>query len=193
MPAASAALDIVSRGREPMYTGNVRPLARVVDVRVARVRGATAMNPISGSAAGVPVLALAMGDPAGISPELTARLVADAEVQAAAHLVVFADRRVLDQGAGVAKVALDVDTIGPGEPIPVGSARPVLVDLGHLDPATIRMGEAQEAGGHYALENLKTALAAAVAGVAQAVVFTPFNKSAMRLAYPSYEDEIVFS
>ena len=139
------------------------------------------------------MLALAMGDPAGISPELTARLVVDTEVRTAAHFVVFADRRVLDQGAGVAKVALDVDTIGPGEPIPVGSARPVLVDLGHLDPATIRMGEAQEAGGHYALENLKTALAAAVAGVAQAVVFTPFNKSAMRLAHPSYEDEVVFS
>jgi 4-hydroxythreonine-4-phosphate dehydrogenase len=141
----------------------------------------------------VPVVALAMGDPAGISPELTARLVADRSITEVARLVVIADRRVLDQGARVAGVALEIDTIAPSAPVPTGSGPPVLVDLGHLDPSTIRVGEVQEAGGRFALENYKTALACAVAGAAQAVCFTPFNKSAMRLAHPSYEDEIVFA
>lgn len=147
----------------------------------------------SPTGAAKPVIALAMGDPAGISPELTAKLLADAECRSAAHLIVFADRRVLDQGARVAKVAVDVDTIGPATAIPTTAAKPVLVDLGHLDPATIRVGEVQEAGGRYAIENLKMALACAIEGIAQAVTFTPFNKSAMRLAHPSYEDEVVFA
>ncbi len=140
----------------------------------------------------VPVVVLAMGDPAGISPELTARLIADPSIADAARLVVIADRRVLDQGARVAGVAFDVETIAPNAPIPSGVGPPVLVDLGHLDPATIRVGEVQEAGGGYALENFKTALVCGMAGAAHAVCFTPFNKSAMRLAHPSYEDEIVF-
>jgi 4-hydroxythreonine-4-phosphate dehydrogenase len=141
----------------------------------------------------LPVIVLAMGDPAGISPELTARLVADPLIRETARLVVIADRRVLDEGARVAGVALDIESIAPSAPIPTGVGAPVLVDLGHLDPAAIRVGEVQEAGGRYALENFKTALAFGMAGAAQAVCFTPFNKAAMRLAHPSYEDEIVFA
>jgi 4-hydroxythreonine-4-phosphate dehydrogenase len=145
-----------------------------------------------GPAQAAPVLALAMGDPAGVSPELTARLVTDPQVRGAARLVVIADRRVLEQGARVADVSLDVETIAPTAPLAPGAAGPILVDLGHLDPSTIRLGEVQEAAGRYALENLKTALALAVGGVAQALCFTPFNKSAMRLAHAAYADEIAF-
>src|SRR5262245_1878278 len=83
-----------------------------------------------------PVVVLAMGDPAGISPELTARLMADPSMHAAARLVVIGDRRVLDHGARVANVALDVKTIAPNAPLPIGIGPPVLVDLGHLDPST---------------------------------------------------------
>ena len=48
-----------------------------------------------------PVIALAMGDPCGISPELTAKVVALEEVRKAAQVVVIGDRRVFDQGAKV--------------------------------------------------------------------------------------------
>ena len=41
-----------------------------------------------------PVIALAMGDPAGISPELTAKVVALKEVREAARIVVVGDRRM---------------------------------------------------------------------------------------------------
>jgi 4-hydroxythreonine-4-phosphate dehydrogenase len=161
-------------------------ISRPQDLKIGR----SAMT--SDSVETVPVVSLAMGDPAGISPELTARLMADASVREAARLVVIGDRRVLDQGARIAGVALDVETVAPNAPLPNGPGRPILVDLGHLDPSAIRMGEVQEAGGRYALENFKTALACGMARAAHAVCFTPFNKSAMRLAHPSYEDEIVF-
>jgi 4-hydroxythreonine-4-phosphate dehydrogenase len=141
---------------------------------------------------GTPVVALAMGDPAGISPELTAKVLALGEVQAAATLLVVGDRRVLEDGARVAGVALDVETIHAGAPLPAGPARPVLIDLGHLDPAAIRRAEVARAGGLFARENFLSALALAKAGAADAVAFTPFNKSAMKLAVPSYDDEISF-
>ena len=81
-----------------------------------------------------PRIALAMGDPAGIAPELTARLLADREVTSAAQLLVIGDRRVLDEGARVAGVTLDLVHAISEDGIPAVHERPVLLDLGHLDP-----------------------------------------------------------
>jgi 4-hydroxythreonine-4-phosphate dehydrogenase len=69
----------------------------------------------------------------------------------------------------------------------------VFMDLNHLDPAGIERGTASEAGGAFALENYRHALTLARDGLADAVCFTPFNKRAMRLARPGYDDEIAFS
>jgi len=139
-----------------------------------------------------PRIVLAMGDPAGIAPELTARLLADREVTGAAQILVIGDRRVLDEGARVAGVSLDIDQIGSEDDIPTAHDRPVLLDLSHLDPKDIPLGEISKAGGGFALQNFKRALALADAGRFDVVTFTPFNKAAMRLVHPAYEDEIVF-
>lgn len=149
--------------------------------------------PNSLSASAAPVIVLAMGDPAGVAPELTARLAADADVRAAARLIIIGDARVLRAGAQTAHVELDIDRLTAHNPLPTGAGRPVIVDLGHLDPMAVCMGEVQEAAGRFAVENLKTAMACAVGGVADAVCFTAFNKASMRLAHPGYEDEIVFA
>jgi len=136
-----------------------------------------------------PIIALAMGDPCGISPELTARLMVDPDVRAAAALIVIGDRRVLAEGARIAKVAPDAETWINGAPIDVGDV-PLFVDLGHLDPSQVERGVASKTGGAFAMANFRTALRLAARGGADAVTFTPFNKSAMKLATGSYEDEI---
>ena len=140
-----------------------------------------------------PTVALAMGDPAGISPELTAKLVALDEARSAARMLVIGDKRVFDAGAAVAKVAVDVDVVAGDGAIPVDRGRPVFVDLGHLDPNGIKRGVASLEGGRFALANYRHAIERVMRGDAQAVCFTPFNKQAMRLADPSYDDEIGFT
>jgi 4-hydroxythreonine-4-phosphate dehydrogenase len=136
-----------------------------------------------------PVLALAIGDPAGIGPELAAKALADPEVRAAADLIVVGDRRVLARGAEIAGVALDIASRRSIEEL---GDRPgtVLVDLGHLHPDSIEIGVASRAGGEFALRNFRTCIELAASGRAGAVCFTPFNKAAMRMAHPSYDDEI---
>ncbi|MXQ12093.1 4-hydroxythreonine-4-phosphate dehydrogenase PdxA [Microvirga makkahensis] len=141
---------------------------------------------------GRPVIALAMGDPAGISPELTAKIAALNEIRAAARLIVIGDRRVFDRGAEIADVRPDIRSVAADDPLEAGSW-PVFIDLGHLDPATVEQGVASIEGGSFALKNFRHALAMAKRGLADAVCFTPFNKKAMRLAHPSYDDEISFS
>jgi 4-hydroxythreonine-4-phosphate dehydrogenase len=140
-----------------------------------------------------PTLALAMGDPAGISPELTARLLALDEVRSQARLVVIGDCRVLDQGARVSGVDLDLETVGPDDPLPNRIDRPIFVDLANLAPDSVERGVATREGGRFALANYRLALTMARDARADAVCFTPFNKQAMRLAHPSYDDEISFS
>ena len=147
----------------------------------------TAANP-----AARPTIALAMGDPAGISPELTAKVLSLADVRDAARLVIIGDARVLSDGARVAGVGLDIE-IRPEPPGDALAARPVLVDLGNLDPARIERGVVSRAGGEFALANFRAALQLAASGRADAVCFTPFNKAAMRSAHAGYDDEIGFS
>ncbi len=143
---------------------------------------------MSGSA---PVVAHAIGCPAGIAPELTARMLADREVTESARIVVVGDARVLAKGAAAAGVALDVQTIRDGAPLPPGMA-PVLIDLGHLDPASVPVGELSKPSGDFAMANFRKALALCRDGAADAVTFSPFNKQSMRLSHPAYEDEVVF-
>jgi 4-hydroxythreonine-4-phosphate dehydrogenase len=140
-----------------------------------------------------PVIALAMGDPAGISPELTAKLAALEDVREAANLIVIGDRRVFDDGARVAGVTLDLKSASPDADLSKEQRAPVFIDLGHLDPASITQSIATAEGGRFALANYRQALTMARDGRADAVCFTPFNKNAMRLARPVYDDEISFS
>lgn len=139
-----------------------------------------------------PLIALAMGDPAGISPELTAKAIALPEVRDAARIVVIGDARVLAAGARVAGVALDVDMRTRLGAADGADSRPVFIDLANLDPAQIEIGAAARAGGEFALENFRLALQFAASGRADAACFTPFNKAAMRSADPGYDDEIGF-
>lgn len=125
-----------------------------------------------------PVIALAIGDPAGISPELTARVVALPEIKQAAKVIVIGDRRVFENGSRVAGLAAEPE---------------MFVDLANLDPADIQQGVASREGGASALANYRHALAMVDTGEAQAVCFTPFNKQAMRLAHTGYDDEIRFT
>jgi 4-hydroxythreonine-4-phosphate dehydrogenase len=140
-----------------------------------------------------PGIALAMGCPAGIAPELTARVLADDAVTRDTDVTVFGDRRILERGAQVAGVVPRMRVVGPDDPVAHRPGEAVFVDLGHLAPGSYPIGETSKAAGDFAMENFRRAIRFAVAGRADVVAWTPFNKAAMRLSHPAYEDEIVFT
>jgi 4-hydroxythreonine-4-phosphate dehydrogenase len=137
----------------------------------------------------MPILALAMGDLAGISAELTAKALADPEVRSAADILVVGDARVLDAGAKVAKVPVDIAIWTPGTPAAF-TGKPLLVDLGHADMKAVHTARSLREGGQFALANFRTVLRLAHRGAVGAATFTPFNKLAMKLANGVYEDEL---
>ncbi|MCK1742981.1 4-hydroxythreonine-4-phosphate dehydrogenase PdxA [Bradyrhizobium sp. 139] len=140
-----------------------------------------------------PLIALAMGDPAGISPELTAKLVAQDDIGTRGRIVVIGDRRIFDEGARVAGVTPELKMVKPETDLRAADGEALFVDLGHLDPAEVERGTASLAGGRFALANYRHALELARDRRVAAVCFTPFNKQAMRLARADYDDEIAFS
>jgi len=140
--------------------------------------------------ADTPQVVIAMGDPAGISPELLVKLLTQNELLALAAVTVIGDRRVLALGEKAAGITLDIETVGAVDKAAARAARPVFVDLKHLDPATIPMAQATAEGGKFAMRNFGEALTAAKAHRFDGILFTPFNKLAFKRAGNPYPDEI---
>lgn len=137
------------------------------------------------------VAALVLGDAAGISAELAARLLA-ADVWNGTVPLVIGDRRLLAMGA--AQSGLTVDLPDAAAAVVAGGRpdRPCLIDAANCDASAVTPGEGSAATGAAALDNFARGLRACGAGQADFLCFTPFNKHAMRLADPTYVDEIGF-
>ena len=136
-------------------------------------------------------IALAIGDAGGVGPELAARLLAD-PAMSGNDIVVVGDASVLKMGAGHAGVTLDLPVIQAkrvSDSLPSGH---VLVDLGNIPADRVSLGGSSPETGAASLQNFAAVLRLAHAGIADAVMFTPFNKHSMRLARPAYVDEIGF-
>jgi 4-hydroxythreonine-4-phosphate dehydrogenase len=123
---------------------------------------------------GRPVVALTMGDPAGVGPEICARALADEVVQAAARCELYCDARVMGEAAS--RVGVD-----PGD---WGDAR--IVDLANADPSSFEPGKVSAACGRAAWEYVEAAARAAQAGDALAVVTAPLNKESVSAAGVSH-------
>lgn len=134
-----------------------------------------------------PILAFALGDAAGIGSELAARMISDTRVKEAARLLVVGDRRQLEQGAAQARLALDIPDWDPDR-----EQDTALVERRNIAAGDVITGQGNAITGGAALDNFASALRICAAGAAQAACFTPFNKHSMRLANPSYVDEIGF-
>jgi len=125
-----------------------------------------------------PRIGLVLGDPAGIGAELAAKLLADAATPALAAVTVIGDARQLAAGARIAQIAVPAVDID---------------DRKNADPAAIGLGRVSAEGGRAALDNFRHALTRAREGALDAIVFTPFNKQALRLGGMTFEDELRFA
>ena len=130
-----------------------------------------------------PLLAVSMGDPAGVGPEIILKTCAQPEVQAGCRLLVIGDRRIFDRAAafpGIAPVPVEtVSSAGAGRYAP-GTL--TLLDLANADPAEIPIGQISAQAGRAAVEYVFTACDLATSGAAAAVVTAPLNKAAMHRA-----------
>jgi len=116
----------------------------------------------------LPTIALTMGDPAGIGPEIILKALADPAVAALAHWIVVGDGRVLDMAEQFTELRRgesdlrSTDTLG---------------DLG-----SFAFGQMDARCGAAAVEYVRVATELCLSGAADAMVTAPLNKEAVTMS-----------
>jgi 4-hydroxythreonine-4-phosphate dehydrogenase len=140
-----------------------------------------------------PIIAVTMGDPAGVGPEICLQLLANEAVCAAVTPVVFGDAAVLAACARQTGLPAPRRVIAEGDWLLARAdlEGPAVLDVAGFDGADFTPGvvsaKTGAAGYRYVLKSIELALAGQVAGVATA----PLNKEALRAAgvmYPGHTE-----
>jgi 4-hydroxy-L-threonine phosphate dehydrogenase PdxA len=136
-----------------------------------------------------PAVAVTMGDPAGIGPEIVARAFAEPEVRKACCPVVIGDPRILFRAMELVQGGLVVRTVV--SPQEAGSDPGTLdvIPAGTLPPDALKPGTLDARWGEAAAACCRKAVELATAGDVVGITSTPFNKEAFHMAgYQAMDD-----
>jgi len=139
-----------------------------------------------------PLIAITMGDAAGIGPEVIMKSLAHEEIHESARPLVIGDAGRLAAAGEIAGTDLDVRKIPPGEieTALFGPGSVNCIDLG-LIPADLPWGMLSAEAGEAAFRYIETAAKLAMAGRADAICTAPINKEALHAAghrYPGHTE-----
>ena len=134
-----------------------------------------------------PRIAVPIGDPAGIGPEIAAKAAASEEVISTAEYLVVGDKRIMERAIriiGVENLKIHCVT-DPGD----GDYRPGilnLIDLANLSPEAYQTGTVDGKCGRAAYEYIKASVDLAMSGKVDAVATTPINKESLKAGNINY-------
>ena len=126
-----------------------------------------------------PVLALTLGDPVGIGPEITARTLAEVAGREDAHGVAVGDAAALRRGAEASGLDVEIRTVESFDVDPPGKGVIDVLDTGVLGDDLPDWGVVDERAGRAAVTAIEVATRAALAGDCDGVVTAPINKEAI--------------
>lgn len=129
-----------------------------------------------------PIIAIPMGDPAGIGPEIVLRAVLDSEVQAVANCLVVGDHSVLQQAIKACGLDPVIHLVQSVRGIQWSGEAIQLMDLENIDGSTLEMGIVQATCGQAAYDYIRRSIELAMRGEVDAVSTPPINKEALRAA-----------
>ncbi|MDQ0870136.1 4-hydroxythreonine-4-phosphate dehydrogenase [Arthrobacter sp. V1I9] len=129
----------------------------------------------------LPIVAVTMGDGAGVGPEVVVAAVLDPQSNAECRPVVIGDALRLRQAADVLGIEADIQTIESVEDAVFTPGRVNVIDLALL-PEDLAWGQLSPVAGHAAYEYIRVASELAMAGTVQAICTAPLNKEALHAA-----------
>ncbi|MDR1824094.1 MAG: 4-hydroxythreonine-4-phosphate dehydrogenase PdxA [Bifidobacteriaceae bacterium] len=129
----------------------------------------------------LPLIAVTMGDAAGVGPEVTVAACLDPEVLARCRPVVIGDAGRLRQALTIMGLAADVDVVAEPAQAEPGPGHIAVVDLGGV-PDNLPWGQLSAAAGEAAYRYIERAATLASARQVAAICTAPINKAAIKLA-----------
>ncbi|MBS2026680.1 MAG: 4-hydroxythreonine-4-phosphate dehydrogenase PdxA [Deltaproteobacteria bacterium] len=127
----------------------------------------------------LPWVAISLGDPSGIGPEVTARALARPDIRRRLRPVVFGDTRVWGRACRAAGVRDGLAHVQPSEPWP---ERGVLVEVTQLAARESKPGRPDLAGARAQLAFLQAATDAVADGRCRALCTAPLSKAQVNAA-----------
>ena len=129
-----------------------------------------------------PAIAITMGDPCGIGPEVVVKALADPRVYASCRPMVIGNTYAMNQAVKATGLPLAIretdDPVSAGE----DPATVDVVDIHNLNPEDITVGQLSVPCGKAAMEWVSKAGELALAGIVDGIATAPLNKEAAAMA-----------
>ncbi|WP_328599795.1 4-hydroxythreonine-4-phosphate dehydrogenase PdxA, partial [Rhodococcus sp. (in: high G+C Gram-positive bacteria)] len=148
------------------------------------------VNPMSIESTPLPLIAVTMGDGAGVGPEVIVPALLDAETRKRCRPVVVGDAKRLRLAATVLGIDVDVVAIEEIKDAEFIDGRINVIDLDLL-PEDLAWGELSAVAGDAAYQYIRVASELAVRGEVQSICTAPLNKEALHAAghiYPGHTE-----
>jgi len=139
-----------------------------------------------------PRVGIAIGDPAGVGPEIALRTALDPRVTGICRPVLFGDPRAVEAHATACRIEARVRSFARPQDVAWDHGAVAVVALEHFGAEHLEIGAVRAAHGRAAIDAAGAAIAAALAGEVDAVVAAPQTELAIHQAgidfdgYPSF-------
>jgi len=139
-----------------------------------------------------PVIALSLGDAAGIGPELIARLLSQPGITDSANIVLVGDAWLWQEGQAIAGHRIATQAVASLADVRSRADQhfPAFLAVDTIQPAAVQRSQALAACGAAVLKVLNLCMDGAKHGEVDAICFAPLNKQAMKMGGMQHEDEL---
>lgn len=129
-----------------------------------------------------PIIAIPLGDAAGVGPEITAKALLDEQIASLFRPLIIGQRWVLERAFTLAGRSLPIRVIASAGEAAFAPGVIDLIEVGRLDPAEVAVGRVAASTGKEGAETLAYGARLVGEGKAHGLVSAPINKAACGLA-----------
>ncbi|MCH5312228.1 MAG: 4-hydroxythreonine-4-phosphate dehydrogenase PdxA [Prevotella sp.] len=130
----------------------------------------------------LPILAITMGDPAGIGPEIVAKSFMEDRVYEQCRPIVTGDAGIMERAVKLLNLPLKVNAVSSVSDAKFERGTMDVYDLKCCNADTLKFGEVQAEAGNAAFLAITTAIDLAMKNEVDGTVTAPLNKAALNLA-----------
>lgn len=129
-----------------------------------------------------PIIAVTMGDPAGIGPEIVAKSIADKATYDVARCIVIGDKKVMEKAIKIVGADLKVNVVDSPADGDYSYGVLNMIDLDNIDMSRFEYGKINAMCGQAAFDYIKKSIEITMDKQADAVATTPINKESLHAA-----------
>ena len=134
-------------------------------------------------------IAVLLGDPSGIGPELVSKLLSE-EITNKANLIVIGEKNILESGNKISGKSHNLNFVEDFDNIDFAKGEKFFLDISNGKNHNYKLSECSKEAGESVLASLNLALDLAKENKIHAINFGPFNKTSLKLGGNKYSDEL---